>query len=133
MNMPKYRAKEIDSDDWVVGFYNNNMFMCMGDIAGHYISHVSLNILEKEYIKQTEIDPSTLAINFPDMLDSENNPIFASLSEDGKGGDLCEHDDDGFTFEANSVVYEKGTICFKSDYSNLLTDYEKLKVIGIQK
>ena len=34
-----------------------------------------------------EIDPSTLAIHFPDMIDSEGTKIFASLSEDGKGGD----------------------------------------------
>lgn len=32
----------------------------------------------------------TLSINFPDMLDSQGNKIFASLSEDGKGGDIIE-------------------------------------------
>jgi len=31
----------------------------------------------------------TRSINFEDMLDSENNPIFASLSERGKGGSIC--------------------------------------------
>ena len=30
----------------------------------------------------------TLSINFPDMLDSQGNKIFASLQEDGKGGDI---------------------------------------------
>ena len=34
-----------------------------------------------------EIDPSTLAIHFPDLIDSEGTKIFASLSKDGKGGD----------------------------------------------
>ena len=35
----------------------------------------------------------TLSINFPDMLDSQGNKIFASLSEDGKGGDIMKDDD----------------------------------------
>ena len=45
----------------------------------------------------TEIDKTTLAIHFPDMLDSQGNKIFASLSEDGKGGDIIHTD--GITFE----------------------------------
>ena len=43
-----------------------------------------------EYI---EIDSSTLAISFNDMIDSEGTKIFASLSEDGKGGDNFIEDD----------------------------------------
>ena len=36
------------------------------------------------------IDSTTLSIHFPNMLDSQGNKIFASLSEDGKGGDIIE-------------------------------------------
>ena len=32
----------------------------------------------------------TLSINFPDIIDREGNKIFASLQEDGKGGDIIE-------------------------------------------
>ena len=39
------------------------------------------------------IDKSTLAIHFPDMLDSQGNKIFASLQEDGKGGDIVKDDE----------------------------------------
>lgn len=39
------------------------------------------------------IEPTTLAIHFPDMLDSQGNKIFASLSEDGKGGDMMKDDE----------------------------------------
>lgn len=35
-----------------------------------------------------ECDESTRSINLDDMLDSQGNKIFASLSEDGKGGDI---------------------------------------------
>jgi len=37
-----------------------------------------------------ECDPTTRSVNFPDMLDKNNKPIFASLSKDRKGGDLVE-------------------------------------------
>ncbi len=46
-----------------------------------------------------DIDSTTLAIHFPDMLDSQGNKIFASLNEDGKGGDRLIEDgkyEDGF-------------------------------------
>lgn len=33
-----------------------------------------------------ECEESTRSINFDDMLDKQGNKIFASLSEDGKGG-----------------------------------------------
>ena len=39
------------------------------------------------------IDETTLAIHFPDMLDSQGNKIFASLQEDGKGGDIMQDDE----------------------------------------
>ena len=35
----------------------------------------------------------TLSINFPDMLDSQGNKIFASLQEDGRGGDIMQDDE----------------------------------------
>ena len=35
----------------------------------------------------------TLSINFPDIIDSQKNKIFASLQEDGKGGDAMQDDD----------------------------------------
>ena len=35
----------------------------------------------------------TLSINFPNMLDSQGNKIFASLSENGKGGDIMQDDE----------------------------------------
>ena len=35
----------------------------------------------------------TLSINFPDMIDSQGSKIFASLQEDGKGGDIMQDDE----------------------------------------
>lgn len=75
--IPIYRAKKIDSDEYVEGWYSDEP-----DMGTHYIRFYALNY---------EIDPSTLAIHFPDMIDSEGTKIFVSLSEDGKGGDIVEY------------------------------------------
>lgn len=52
----------------------------------------------------------TLSINFPGMIDSQGNKIFASLQEDGKGGDIlgnvrikfCQED---FIFKIQPIGY----------------------------
>lgn len=86
MNIPIYRAKRIDGDEYVEGYLRKDT-----NQATH--EHVWVIIRDKDYWKFT-IDPSTLAIHFPDMKDSEGNKIFASLSKDGKGGDLFENFED---------------------------------------
>ena len=87
------------------------------------------------------IDQSTLAIHFPDMLDSQGNKIFVSLSENGKGGDICEYKDWDSDYEDEFL--NKG-IClfleFKVSFTNRYEvqmeeiDFKNdVKVIGIQK
>ena len=72
------------------------------------------------------IDISTLAIHFPDMLDSQGNKIFASLSENGKGGDICER--------VGTVFYEHGRIMIDGwEFSESVGGHVSLKVIGILK
>ena len=81
MNIPVYRAKEIDSEEYVEGYVT------------YGINQTSILTPISRFGEFTiwKIDPLTLAIHFPDMLDREGNKIFASLSEDGKGGDIIEH------------------------------------------
>ena len=97
--IPEYRAKKIDSDDYVKGYLTS----CK-------------SIYEKDYYITKghnhpiiEIDPSTLAIHFPDMIDSEGTRIFASLSEDGTGGDR-------FNAEPEEVEDCMFTVIFKNGY-----------------
>ena len=89
INIPIYRAKKIDSDEYVEGFYFNRKNM-LGKTIYHKIDHSTT------CDKFTEIDPSTLAIHFPDLIDSDGTKIFASLSEDGKGGNTYEIDSNSF-------------------------------------
>ena len=79
MDLPIYRAKKIDSDEYVEGYYAycdyfKNDKHTINNSKGAY----------------SAIDPATLAIHFSDMLDSQGNKIFASLSEDGKCGDILQ-------------------------------------------
>ena len=76
-NIPIFRAKKIDSDEYVMGWYSSPII-----IEGK--TYLSITNKDGEY----RIDTTTLSIHFSDMLDSQGNEIFASLQEDGKGGDI---------------------------------------------
>jgi len=79
-------------------------------------------------------EDGTLSIHHYDMLDGEDTKIFASLSEDGKGGDIVfvdEHYEGDFLDKAKSftVCIEQGEYNFEfSDIHNY-----GVKVTGIQK
>jgi len=127
LNIPIYRAKKLTSDEYVEGSY------CDGNI---------IDIDYEGFQTWTEIDTTTLAIHFPDMLDSEDNKIFASLNEDGRGGDFgsCESGIkhllifDGFKVVGINTDFHgafKGT-----KHNNINKDFIKntqWKVVGIQK
>jgi hypothetical protein len=82
INIPIYRAKKIDSDEYVEGYLYSNI-----SNNKYYIRELPINGTQE---LNTEIDKTTLAIHFPDMKDSQKNRIFASLSENGKGGDILK-------------------------------------------
>ena len=100
MNIPIYRAKKLDSDEYVISstIIKNKMWT---DGKGYHdvfyiLEDENVSILKRfpvYYPDVVEIDPTTLAIHSPDMIDSQGNKIFASLSEDGKGGDIMKDDE----------------------------------------
>lgn len=126
MNIPIYRAKKIDSDEYVEGFYFNYW-----NKEKHYIGTITTKEFTNKVNEWTssiyEIDPTTLAIHFPDMLDSQGNRIFASLSEDGKGGDIMKDD------EYYGIA--KYSDCeFVVEYENVMDNInnQNFQVIGIK-
>lgn len=181
MNIPIYRAKKLDSAEYVEGdlfagkfiipisILNKKIFNAIKHIEEDVLScsinedckneHIELkNMLTKLIYNErlehiTEIDITTLAIHFPDMLDSEGNKIFASLSKDGKGGDIVPSSE---TSVGLTAVYKNGNFNFVSfpldDYKNAthaetyssyisntrfdhkgkINYHRKTKVIGIQ-
>ena len=132
--IPIYRAKKIDSDEYVIGYceYIPNDGRSINIInSGCWISWIKLDNKGFRDRFEVEVDLTTLAIHFPDMIDSQGNKIFASLSEDGKGGDVITYDEDIRII----AIYKNGTFIFK-DSMNLAivpsSRYLRTKVIGIQ-
>lgn len=123
---PYFRAKKIDSDEYVIGYL-------LQDCFGFYIIQTD-NALRCETLNQEsiEIDHQTLSISFSDMLDSQGNRIFASLSEDGKGGDIVMLD-----YSKKTAIWCNKTQAImlnsKQTGSSILSLYkDDIKTIGIQ-
>ena len=122
MNLPIFRAKKKDSDEYVIGFYS-----VAYDIHHYIVTHLGVDTkVDVVYQMSTDIhkiDPTTLSISFPDMLDSQGNRIFASLSEDGKGGDIVEYNGG-----QEIIKYSNGTI---QTYMFRFEDLKELNFKGI--
>lgn len=73
-----FRAKEKNSNNYVIGY--------------EYYNHVEDEYYITHYVSGSnyKVDRTTRSINIEDMLDSQENKIFASLSATGKGGDIVE-------------------------------------------
>lgn len=133
-----FRSYELDTAELIVGSYikedgfyiENGVHVCGKPCTRHYIQDEDNN--------KHEIAPEYLSINFEDMLDSEGNKIFASLSEDGKGGDIAksiatmnDHGQKGAIHYAtvkfrNGNTYYEGATLFPFNVTEIL------KVTGIQ-
>ena len=155
--IPIFRAKKIDSDEYFEGdLFSKKYIIVESDFNKEIedsINHIKNDILTKSCIGDKckdehtlllkmleklvvnekfehiyEIDPTTLSIHFPDMLDSQGNKIFASLSEDGKGGDILQSR--GYK---SPCIFNKGfTVRTVVGVCNFYMLADSLKVIGIQ-
>ncbi|TET74380.1 MAG: hypothetical protein E3J43_09965 [Candidatus Heimdallarchaeota archaeon] len=83
--IPIYRARKIDSDEWMEGYYNPPFMYSTVDISKDNIGTFGTMV--------NMIYPKTIAIHFPNMIDKNGKKVFASLSEDGIGSDLVVIDD----------------------------------------
>jgi hypothetical protein len=129
LNIPIFRAKKMDSDEYVEGCFN------IWEQNGK-VYHSIMDVFEfpSPYSNIHIIDITTLSINFPDMLDSNGNKIFASLSEDGKGGDIVTDGEYDFVVIFNgrsfNLMFVKDNTFIKfNGWENLIKFTKK----GIQK
>ena len=155
--IPIYRAKTIKQDynEWeeceqlkkingvwyAVGFYDSRREIkrYLGDWETINLILIRKSTAISEINTAEVVDISTLSIHFPDMIDSQGNKIFASLSEDGKGGDIVNLDEGcGENFNAVTLyryyeIHLKGGIDLLNR-AKYLRCYPKkdIKVIGIQ-
>ncbi len=131
-NVPIFRAKKKDSDEYVEGFLN--IWEQGGNI---YHSIMEFGVYPSPFNNIHIIDETTVAIHFPSMLGVNDVKIFASLQEDGKGGDILIEDGrykDGFNpiFEP---YFRKSSLSIfdlpETPYGEYQLKY--YKIIGIQK
>ena len=135
INVPIFRAKwekknNITSEEYIKGY-----------VEGYYSEYLDKHYIYTETSKPfgVEIDISTLAINFPSMIDTQGNKIFASLSENGKGGDytfMQNGYDETFCWDSlNGCIVLKSKHyecrCFRNGGRNE-TNFNTYKIIGIQ-
>lgn len=145
IKVPMYRGQKMNQKEYIEGFLA--VYRERECVSYHILDEVGGAVRIKN-----EIDPSTLAIHFPDMIDSEGTRIFASLSKDGKGGDITELQADSGTcgscmkkIEKSKAIaiYELGIIkeidinnheCFPEREENyhLFGNLKYKKVTGIE-
>jgi hypothetical protein len=104
-----FRAKEKNTDNYIIGY--------------EYYNHIEDEYYITHYItgNNYKVDKSTRSINFEDMVDSNRNKIFASLQEDGKGGDICQ-----------TIDYLNGTLSGIAIYDNFSFRIHRIgKAMGI--
>ena len=102
-----FRAKEKNSNNYVIGY--------------EYYNHVEDEYYITHYVSGSnyKIDRTTRSINIEDMLDSKGNKIFASLQEDGRGGDLVVSKSYPFYGDAPEIRDSSGK-CEELNYKGLL-------------
>lgn len=152
MNIPIYRAKKIDSDEYKIGQLTNLIipdieiineneqkdiereayFITKGSLCryvGNSYEYCGENRFNYMISELNEIDPTTLSIHFKDMKDSQGNKIFASLNKGSKGGDILEFDEmkETVSYDNMSFFLENGVELFEVLETSLYT-----KVVGIK-
>lgn len=79
-NIPIYRAKKIDSDEYVIGYYSPAY-----DIHHYIITHLGVdtkvNVVYQMSTDIHKIDSTTLAIHFPDSINTNSEKVWYSLEE----------------------------------------------------
>ena len=99
INLPIFRAKKLGTEnEYVEGFLYQDLICYIpsdGFKPDEYKKAVDTEtwFIVDNLSNTSMIDISTLSIHFPNMLDSQDNKIFASLQEDGKGGDIMQDDE----------------------------------------
>lgn len=129
INIPLFRAKKLNSNEYVIGNYNQyiqngKVYHCIM-IVGSYPSPFDNTFL---------IDIETLSILFNDMVDTQGNKIFASLNKDGKGGDICYVYDFSYGDLQGIAKYKNHSFVIdrKGKSMGISFTSKDIKVIGIQ-
>lgn len=129
-----FRGKVLNTDEYVVGSYVYSEEDCHLIYCKREAKH-NLYTATSRY-RHIEIDERTLSINFENMIDKNGKKIFASLSEDGVGGDVFY--EQGYNhiivMKNGSIrrIYERLSNSEDKDFYQF-SNYSEVEVIGIYK
>ena len=125
-----FRSYELETANIIIGNYIKEDGFYMENGEPIYGKPCTRHYIQDEDCIKHEIAEDYLSINLKDMLDSQGNKIFASLSNDGKGGDICDFPNRSpLTAVRNTIDndFDFGNVrCFKNYHMDC-------KVIGIHK
>lgn len=123
--IPIYRAKKLNSDEYIEGYL-------LQDCFGFYIIPTNYALrCESLNNESIEIDPTTLAIHFSNMIDIKGDKIFASLQEDGKGGDILFDMEYEYTLSFDGLKFKLEGL-FSQPNFNKFDKWEAFDIIGIE-
>ena len=97
MQLPIYRARKIDSNGYIEGYHEF--------ISRQHILHDDKHI---RHYSVSEVNESILSVHLDETTDINGKKIFASLSENWKGGDIVSDGDTGWC-----LMFSKKDGCFK--------------------
>ncbi len=114
-----FRAKEKNSNNYVIGY--------------EYYNHVEDEYYITHYVSGNnyKVDRTTRSINIEDMLDSQGNKIFASLQEDGRGGDILFDMEYEYTLSFDGLKFKLQGLFSQSEY-NEFDSWENFDIIGVE-
>lgn len=121
-NIPIYRGKRVDSDEYVEGCLN-----IWEQNEKIYYSIMEIDLYPSPFDNINIIDPTTLAIKTTEI------DFFMSLDvETGKGGDIVQLEDG--TKETMECVFYKGRASYKDNDGRYhwYIHYNNAKAIGIK-
>ena len=139
-NIPICRSYELDTANIIIGCYIKEEGYFMNNGKPDYNKPCTRHYIQDDDCNKHEIAPEYLSISFEDMIDSEGTKIFASLSEDGRGGDNleildCESSEYVAVYNKNMFSYGAKNVNPAEDEWYFESFYEldgDIKVTGIQ-
>ena len=120
INLPIFRGLKLGTkNEYVEGFLTRSRcYSGVYILPSNYNQNENIEGYEDEI---SEIDPTTLSIHFPTMLDTQGNKIFASLNEDGRGGDLVGYVEGHINYNVAEryVILEDGVLFLRDIIPNI--------------
>ena len=158
--IPIFRANKLGSDEYIIGdLFDGKYIIAKSELnrdISEALKHIREDILTKDCISAEcknehhllnkmlnkllvnerlehiyEIDPTTLSIHFPDMLDSQGNKIFASLQKDGRGGDILFDTEYEYTLSFDGLKFNLQGLFSQSSF-NEFDSWEEFETIGVK-